>query len=562
MNSLAVCPNPQCHCESTGRFCNRCGFDLTLVCCSTCGHCHANDYLSDVVPGCERCGAMLAQPLLLAFCVAQRAVDPGDLLFERFRIIEQLRPEQYLVLDTRPNLKRLAEPWAADSLAAAYRKLASVVGIPELLDMGSDSSAENGDWLLLAAPYGSKGLLLPLYDGWTSATASQRLVWLANWISLLEATMLAGYPGTALAPDNLRIAADDTLCMTTLLDVAVASDPVTALGKLWLDLMGCSDSANHIGSGFAPVELAKRAVAGAITIADLKHEIMLLCRESAMKIQHFGNTHVGCKRDNNEDNFLGWQIDLRQVTNSGLAASTRGLFVVCDGMGGHASGEIASQVAIATIRDRTLPLLLQEDFVAEDFAGNLRRLIREDVNSAIFELNEAETYSTLRRMGTTVVMVVIRDERAWWAHVGDSRLYQILPTGISQITEDHNIGTRDVKRGLATMLEAFRSPVGKHLTQALGPKSSEFVNPDVGEISLTEPCVLLLCSDGLPDMVPERDLASIAQKYWDDPESGVAELIRRANQGGGLDNITAILIRVEPPPPLFQSDLERSVAVN
>ncbi|MBU6429488.1 MAG: serine/threonine-protein phosphatase, partial [Cyanobacteria bacterium REEB65] len=151
-----------------------------------------------------------------------------------------------------------------------------------------------------------------------------------------------------------------------------------------------------------------------------------------------------------------------------------------------------------------------------------------------------------RRMGTTLVALVVYEDRAWRVHVGDSRLYRITADRIEQLTDDHNVGTRDIKLGTASVLEAFRSPVGKHLTQAIGPHTSDFVHPDVAEIRIAQSCAFVLCSDGLSDMVPEAALHRIVLEHWEDPQAGVDALVRQANEGGGLDNITAVTVRIDP----------------
>jgi protein phosphatase len=170
------------------------------------------------------------------------------------------------------------------------------------------------------------------------------------------------------------------------------------------------------------------------------------------------------------------------------------------------------------------------------------------VNTAVHERNGTGIQAPKKKMGTTMVAMLQLDDRIQWVHVGDSRIFRITREGIDQVTEDHNVGTRDFKAGVATFLDAFRSPVAKHLTQALGPRPSKFVVPDAECVDVACDTAYLLCSDGLTDMVLDDELLQVVLDHWEDPDAAVARLVGMANDGGGVDNITIILVRITPRP--------------
>jgi len=516
----------------------------------------------------------MARPLLLVTPEGRPAAEVGAFLCEgRFRVQRALERDQYLIIDCKPNLKRLVTAGTEGSLASAYKKLAHLPGMPTILDVVADPAG--GDYVLLGGLLSRDGNLFPpLSERWSATSAQRRLGWLSAWTRLATALAVAGWSRTALELDNLRVSPDGNLCIRALLaderprserppldlledsndrherrpnEVRDGPAPAERLASLWLELTG--------SAGDGVPHLARRLKAGEIGLVDADRELLALRALPRVDVRYYGATHTGRKRENNEDSFLGWQATFKEMRPEGDSVGVRGLFAVCDGMGGHERGEVASRTCVQMLQAMVIPALIAEDPGNGDLAGQLRKIVREDVNAAILTRNGGDVDGPFRRMGTTVVMVAIVDDRAVWVHVGDSRLYLVTRDRIEQLTEDHNVGTRDVKLGVATMLEAFRSPVGKHLTQALGPRSSEFVQPDTGDLDLHDAAVLLLCSDGLADMVPEGDMHKQVLANWDDPERLVAELIDVANEGGGLDNITALAVRVEPTSLVFPGRL-------
>ena len=248
-----------------------------------------------------------------------------------------------------------------------------------------------------------------------------------------------------------------------------------------------------------------------------------------MRLVSAGLTDVGCVRKHNEDSMR---------TEPEL-----GLFVVADGLGGHAAGEVASQIVVDRVaqfvqqtveKDRTWPL---EYDVTLNYDGNRLKVALLLSDQAIVE--DIRNNPERETMGSTVVACLVQGSRATLAHVGDSRAYILDPEGIRQITKDHSWVAEQVTHGILTPDEARVHPFRNVITQALGNGGE--LDVSVQEFDLQKMDRLLLCSDGLSGMVTDSDIWSItmAEKSL---ENAVSRLIAKARENGGEDNITAVLI--------------------
>jgi protein phosphatase len=209
------------------------------------------------------------------------------------------------------------------------------------------------------------------------------------------------------------------------------------------------------------------------------------------------------------------------------------LAVVADGMGGHVGGQMASGIAIETVRDVFLA------YPGADPGEALLAAIQE-AHAAI--QTYAREHPELRGMGTTCTAVALRDHDLFYGHVGDSRLYLIRDSDISQITDDHSLVGRLLRRGEITPEEAAVHPDKNVLTAALGMDSA--VPGDFSEEPrpLYANDILLMCTDGLHGLVNDQELLYMALNY--PPREACRELVRRANVRGGFDNITVQILKV------------------
>ena len=256
--------------------------------------------------------------------------------------------------------------------------------------------------------------------------------------------------------------------------------------------------------------------------------------EVALKIRYAAASDPGRVRKNNEDVFL--------------ADPSLGIFAVADGMGGHAAGEVASSLAMDTLRESIAqrnqahesPYPPNQTAVLSSPSNLLVKGIRL-ANQAIYQSShEKEEYEG---MGTTVVAVYFSDSSSVVAHVGDSRLYQIRGQKIEQVTEDHSIVWEQFRQGLISKAALSSSPMKNIVTRALGMNPT--VDVDMKELSLQKGDLLLLCSDGLTDLILDEELVRTVNAASGDLEQACGDLISLANQRGGKDNITVLLIQIE-----------------
>lgn len=248
-----------------------------------------------------------------------------------------------------------------------------------------------------------------------------------------------------------------------------------------------------------------------------------------MHITSAGRTDVGVIRSGNEDSYL--------------MVPDRGIFVVADGMGGHAAGEVASDMAVQYI-SRELDSLrgLSDEQVAERMRGAIRT-----ANGAIFQRTLTE--HDKRGMGTTVTALTLFETRFLIGQVGDSRAYLLRDNKLSQLTKDHSYVQEQVDAGYLTPEQARTHPYSNVITRCVGANSD--VMPDIYVGTVRTRDVFLLASDGLTGMLEDYQLAELLSPERM-PEEEVDSLIAEANRHGGLDNITAVIVRidsVDPAPP-------------
>jgi protein phosphatase len=253
----------------------------------------------------------------------------------------------------------------------------------------------------------------------------------------------------------------------------------------------------------------------------------------ALAVKVAGRTDVGCVRANNEDNF-GYD-------------SRYGIFVVCDGMGGQAAGEVASKMGVDILLDyfrklgaasNASPANGQQASGAESLASAIQL-----ANRTIFHAGQEQ--NGRGGMGSTIVAVLVRGNELAIGHVGDSRIYLIRQGTIQQLTQDHSLVMEQVRRGYITLEQAQKSEMQNIILRALG--SEESVEADVEDLVALPGDLLLMTSDGLTRHVSDEEILTIVQRSRD-LEQGCNKLVEIAKERGGDDNITCLLVRVEDRP--------------
>ena len=253
-----------------------------------------------------------------------------------------------------------------------------------------------------------------------------------------------------------------------------------------------------------------------------------------MKIAAGVRSDTGRVREGNEDSFL----------------ARTPLFALADGMGGHVGGEVASRIAIGIIEEEPFSALDGDD-------DSLKQLVRR-ANQAIHERAGADR--ALEGMGTTCTLLMLDGYQAHLAHVGDSRAYLLRDGHLKQVTQDHTLVQRMVQEGRLSHEEAVNHPHGNIITRVLGVEPD--VEVDIVVIDLQDDDRILLCSDGLTDMITPEDIKRILVDE-PEPQEAADHLVDAANEAGGQDNITAMVVRVtegedDEPGPQNQAAVRRA----
>ena len=263
------------------------------------------------------------------------------------------------------------------------------------------------------------------------------------------------------------------------------------------------------------------------------------------RVQAVGLTDTGKVREHNEDS-IAWDGDL-------------GLYVLADGMGGYNAGEVASGIAVKTIVN-----LVRESFLAQDLDGidNTTSLHRPSIilRDAIARANKiihqtSKSQSQCEGMGTTVVAALFHDNRVSIAHVGDSRMYRLRRDTFEQLTMDHSLLQELVDRGFYSQEEAQRATNKNYVTRALGVEPT--VDVEVHEQTVEPGDWLVLCSDGLTDMVEDEDIHLTISTFGGNLDTVARQLVQLANDSGGRDNISVMLAQVVELFPARRGILNR-----
>lgn len=238
-----------------------------------------------------------------------------------------------------------------------------------------------------------------------------------------------------------------------------------------------------------------------------------------MKLQFCAKTDTGLTRKTNEDRFF---VDEKQ-----------GLFIVADGMGGHAAGEVASQIAVETVCQS----------LQEADQGNPEKQLKQAIEQANRAVEQAANDNKAwRGMGTTLTILLLQQQQGYLAHIGDSRIYRLHNSQFEQLSDDHSLVGEQLRQGILTPEQAETSSLGNILLQAIG------ITPQLDicqkSISLTEGDRFLLCSDGLTNMVSATEIETMVKQSGSLPPL-CTTLIEKAMAAGGKDNITAIVLQID-----------------
>ncbi len=426
-----------------------------------------------------------------------------------------------------------------------------------------DHVVADGKILVLLRPVDGAPVTLPL-----SELAALRVG--AGMAHLLDVLHSRGMVLGKVAPEDLHLTVDGLpqLVRTPLLCQTIETEHPEAVHADLQDLAGLLEEltgtprttrrlneaqsqtlmvSNEESDTLAAVlsQVRTEAITDAQTLANILQDLISDRTRPLPLHQRIGAaSNTGSVRDHNEDSLLS--LELRQ--NNASYEYSCGLFVVADGMGGHAAGEVASYLAVRRAAETLLAGSIID--LLDPEADYQQQRIEELLHDAVLQANEAirrESHARGNDMGTTIAMALVIGDRATIANVGDSRVYLYRDGTLRRISQDHSLVMRLVELGQLTENEIYSHPQRNAVLRSLGDQGDievdlfvERLRPDDG---------LLLCSDGQWEMTRDPQMARIIQSHGTNVQDACAELIDAANQAGGEDNITSILIRFEAVEP-------------
>ena len=470
-----------------------------------------------------------------------------------------------IFLDTQPSKPPVTPEEVASEIAAYLQLFPCYPHVPQpygLLD-GTDAwlfdygTVPTNEREQLAYP---QQLIPRLEDLWQEASPLQQLNWLWQIVKLWKPLSSKQVASTLLNRDLIRINGQVVQLLQLQFDREHQSS-LSDLGDLWLQW---AENA-HPQVKDVIKNLASRMTTGAIdrtvqAIAVLDRAISYCQQDRQYSYRVYAQSDSGPSRSNNED--AAYPVSQEISSENALA-------IVCDGVGGHEGGEIASGKTIEYLQSKISSLTLGEKTSSGKILGKLMKYIN-GANDIINERNDSEQRHERQRMGTTLVMALASAQEMYLSHVGDSRIYWITPNSCHQITIDDDLASREVRLGYALYRDALQYPSAGALIQALGMRESATLHPNLQRYVIDDDCIFLLCTDGLSDF--DR-----VEQQWKhnilpvlngegDLAGSVADLIAIANEKNGHDNVTVALVhcQVRPKPDAAQaailwSDVESAI---
>lgn len=512
------------------------------------------------------------QQYLWAVGLDNDAFPPDTLVADRYRVVAS-----QIVVDT--DAFALPElPLEFQTYVVSYLKLSRLsLHLPRpygLLLLGEELNLSEV-FLLENVPIDRQGNLCPtLADAWAKASALRQinLLWqvLNLWQPLAEQNMAR----TLIDPKLVRV--DGMWVRLLELQADVAAVHISQLGDIWVNWLDLAkpEIAEPIAEFFYSLGRGEYDINSAIAYLDQMS--LKVMDDQPLTVRMASASDVGQQREHNED---ACYPDVKRQKRSEQADSMRDrLAIVCDGLGGHEGGEVASSLAIKTLEQQLKTLLHQAendpDFSAQGFIAQLEMVTRV-VNNQIVAINDQQQRHAQQRMGTTLVMAVMprpngkMSNEVYVVHVGDSRLYCVTKDNLRQVTLDDDVATRETTLGYNFYAYSSQRIDGGALIQALGTRGSDMLVPRVQRFFIDEDCLLLLCSDGLSDFdrveqICDRYLLPVLSENKSLDRS-CQDLIDRANELNGHDNITVALMRCRFAPAdadedqVSENDLHASI---
>lgn len=439
--------------------------------------------------------------------------------------------------------------------------------------------------LLDHVPLQASGQLYPtVTESWPYATALRQVYWFWQILELWTPLSEQGVVSSLLHPDNVRVEGWCVRLLELYQDNPHDPSPpsLATLMDNWAPWLPLAQPAIVAPLQQLAEELRSQTVSLGTVLARLNQLLLHQSAQIPLRLRVAGGTDAGPNQAHNEDSCYPTEGDLANQGVPPHSLLIPALSLVCDGIGGHEGGEVASQLAVQTLKLQMQALLTevasQEELLAPEVVSEQITEAIRVVNNVIASQNDQQQRSSRQRMGTTLVMALQLPQRMggttatahelYLAWVGDSRAYWITTDYCQLLTVDDDVTTREVRLGRALYPEALHQPEAGALTQAIGTREASLLYPSVQRLILDEDGLLLLCSDGLSD----HDLV---ERCWQTHlvpvlrgeqslRGAVEALLAWANQQNGHDNTSVVLTycRVTPEypvlihPPTVASDLQ------
>jgi len=437
--------------------------------------------------------------------------------------------------------------------------------------------------LAVAASNEAPTLLPKLSVRWAGAPPLRQLSWLHQIAQLWDAFQAEQVAATLIDGDCLRV--DGSIVRLLALSSpsigqrtveaitkksALPQPTLADLSRSWQPLVETSHQAVRAFLDRVCEQVDRKQLNAEQLSEQLSQAISVCGQGQAVSYDLAVYTDQGPTRKRNEDACYPKSGTTLTLTSEQTKATPQ-LLIVCDGIGGHQGGDVASKLAIATIESKLRPLLAQDspDITATELSLAIEAAICA-ANDEISAQNDQAQRQARDRMGTTLVLALVKGADVYIAHLGDSRAYRISQRNCQQVTLDDDVACRQVRLGGSLYREVLMQPGSGSLIQALGMSSSQTLRPTVQRFVLDENCVFLLCSDGLSD-------SDRVEQFWQQvlqplvledraTERSTAEvgkhLVDLANEHNGHDNVTVALITaqvIRPSERMVPRDLANSL---
>jgi protein phosphatase len=499
---------------------------------------------------CANCFTPLVYRYVWAVDTKKNNLQPGQKIASRYEVISPqiwLDTQPIKIPDTPENLPKKVIPY----LRLHQHRL----HIPHVYGFARTQQSEDNILLLENVPINDKGSVYPAITDVWDATAVRQVYWLWQILELWQPLSELGVAGSLLVPENLRV---QGWCVRLLELIENTNAPsLQQLGECWRPIVAISNT--KINNSLKKiVEQMCSGVVDLETIQTRLNQLLLsAAAELPLTLKVAGITDKGIQLPRNEDNCFPASGDSKE--DSLLPRVS----IVCDGIGGHEGGEVASNLTVQSVKLQIKALLAevaqQTEIVSPELLKQQIEASLRVVNNLICNANDRQKRQKRERMATTLVMAVQipqsvqttgnwRSENAcelYLASVGDSRAYWITRDYCQLLTVDDDVATREALVCRSLYRKALMRPDATALTQALGTKEGEFLHPLLRRFILEEDGILLLCSDGLSDN-------NLVEHYWRDyalpvltgevsPQEAAASWIKLANQKNGHDNISVVI---------------------